>query len=374
LTALLGAARAAADPIFPEPVVGKAHWGDDSDPGEIGLLVDMRALGVLAADRLASFPARRYGLEDQVPALIAAHAGARAVFRDLPLILVARADIAEAARPYHDSHVGAVVDGVLDDLYLEWTAARPFHLIVGRARVPWSKPRQYEELDEPLGSPAFIVDRIAPDRRWGAVVIGDLGAASYAAGAWEDFDALEPRVRVGDPSSGGAFATGAWIEWTPRAPMYGGNPVGAIVGARGPLPTPRTDPCFDTWRISVGAGALARLREDGSTRFDLAMSALTKWGPVSAQAEIFIARDGGRQQLGGDAELMVTPIDHIAVSVRGEFDDGAPNGGERSAAAAIQYHVTKDRRNRVGIVGWRRRDVSRNTPYDALAVFLQASL
>ena len=367
-------AVAAADAIFPEPVVGRARWGDDADTRELGLLVDMRALGVLAADRLASFPARRYGLEDQIPALISARAGLRAAFRDTPLILVARVDIAESARPYRDARAGAVTDGVLDDLYLEWTAARPFHLVVGRARVPWSKPRQFDELDEPLGSPPFVADRIAPDRRWGALVVGDLGAAAYAAGAWEDFDALEPRIRVGDPSSGGAFVTGAWLEWTPRAPMYGGNPVGAIVGARGPLPTPRNDPWFDTWRISAGAGALARVRDDGSTRFDLALSVLTKWGPVSGQAEVFLASEAGKQTLGGDAELMVTPVDRIALSLRGEFDDGAPNGGEHSAAAAVQYHVTKDRRNRLGVVAWVRRDVDRDTPYDAVTVFLQASL
>jgi len=334
----------------------------------------VRALGVLTANRLASWPARRFGLETQLPALIAARAGLRVALHDAPIVLVARADIAESARPYVAPGVGPVTGSVIDDLYAAWQPSPELELVVGRARVPWSKPRQFEELDEPLGAPPFVVDRIAPDRRYGALVTGDLGAVAYAAGGWEDLDALEPRERVGDPSAGGALLGGAWIEWTPRAPMYGSNPTGRVVGARGPLPTPRTDPWFDTWRVSFGAGGLARVREDGSSRFDLSLSGLTKWGPLAAQAELLIARDRGKQEVGGHAELMVTPIDRIALSVRGELDGGAPGGGEWSAASAIQYHVTKDRRNRIGVVGWLRRDENRGTPYDGLVVFLQASL
>lgn len=364
-------ATARGEPIFPEPVPGKARWGDDNDAGELALLAEVRALGVLTADRLASWPALRLGLQQWLPALVTARAGLMAELHDVPLKFVGRADIGIQARPYFEDGVGPVSGLVIDDLYADWKPSRAFELVVGRARVPWSKTRQVDEIDEPFGAPPFLIDRIAPDRRWGALVLGDLGAVSWSAGAWEDVDELEPRVRVGDPSSGGVFAGGVWLEWTPRAPLNG-----ADIGPKshGPLPTFQADPWYGTWRYSLGAGALARLREDGSTRFDLALSALMKWGWFSAQAEALFARDRGDLQLGGHLELMVVPIERVAFSIRGELDGGAPNGGEWSAAAALQYHVTKDRRNRIGVVGWLRRDEDRGTPYDALVVFLQASL
>jgi len=366
---------ALADPIFPEPVAGKGRLGDDGEAaGQVGLVAEMRALGVLTVDRLASWPAQRLGLEAQVPALVAARAGLIAGLTDTPVTFVARVDISDAARPYVPDGIGRIAGGIVDDLYLAWRPSPVIELVMGRARVPWSRPRQYEELDEPLGAPPFITDRIAPDRRYGALLTGDLGAVAYAAGAWEDVDALEPRLRVGDPSANGAFIGGGWIEWTPRAPMYGSNPVGKIVGARGPLPTPRTDPWFETWRWSLGGGAISRIRSDGSLRLDAAASGLVKWTFLAASGEVIYSRESTRVALGGHLELMTTPLDRIALSIRGEVDNDAPNGGEMSASAAFQYHVTKDRRNRIGLIGWVRRDKARDTPYDGLVVFLQASI
>src|SRR5262249_48535015 len=154
----LSVARAAADPVFPEPVPGKARWGDDdADPALVGLGAEMRAVGVIAADRLAQWPARRLGLEPAVPALIAARAGIVTELRGAPWTLVARGDLSEPWRPYVDGGVGKVADAVVTDLYARWRALPEANLVVGRARVPWSKSRQFDELDEPLGSPPFIV-------------------------------------------------------------------------------------------------------------------------------------------------------------------------------------------------------------------------
>src|SRR5262249_40605028 len=233
---------------------------------------------------------------------------------DLPLSFVGRADIGVQARPYVDDSLGPVSGLVIDDLYADWRPASAFELIVGRARGPWAQPRPVDQVDEPLGPPPVIPHPITPDRRWGALILGDLGAISWAAGAWEDLDTLEPRVRVGDPSSGGAFAGGVWVEWTPRAPMDG---AGVGPKSRGPLATFQADPWYDTWRYSLGAGVLSRIREDGSTRYDFALSALSKWGPFSAQAEAILSRDHGAQDLGGHVELMLVPIERIAVSIRG---------------------------------------------------------
>src|SRR5262249_2266713 len=171
---------------------------------------------------------------------------------------------------------------VIDDAYAFFRPFPALQILAGRAPVPFAKERQYDEIDEPLGAPPFLVDRVTPDRRYGVLVLGDLGGAAYALGASEDLDAVEPRRPRDDPSAGGAFALALHVEWTPRAPMMGSNPPGKVEGARGPLPTPSTDPWWDEARVSVGLGGLLRVREDGSTRLDGSVSAQLKWRWLAA--------------------------------------------------------------------------------------------
>jgi hypothetical protein len=376
IAAATGAARpAAADPLFPVPVIGKARWGgDEGDVALAGFLAEMRALGVLYANRLTSWPDRRLGIEEGQPELVAARAGLVVHLLDAPFSLVVRADLAEPQRPFWDGPALALADSIANDVYLVWRPFRPLNLIVGRARVPFTRPRQFDEVDEPLGSPPFLVDRIAPDRRWGVAVHGDLGAASYFVGAYEDLDDLELRARTDDPSAGGALALLGHVEVTPRAPMMGSNPPGQVPGARGPLPTPRADPWFDTVRVSAGVGGLVRIREDGSQRLDVSTSLALKWRWTALVAEVITTLDRGDRRVGAHGELMLTPIDRIALTTRGEWDPGASGGGEWSLAGGITYHVTKDRRNKVALVSWLRRDRERDTPYDGWVVLLAASL
>jgi hypothetical protein len=139
------------------------------------------------------------------------------------------------------------------------------------------------------------------------------------------------------------------------------------------MPAPSDDPRFDALTSSFGAGVLGRVREDGSARVDGSLSARVTWRWVAALAEL-VATRAGAFELGGHAEVTVTPIDRVAVTARGEIDGGAPGGGEWSVAGGVGWHVTRDRRNRLVLIGWVRRDRDRDSPYDGVVVFLQASL
>jgi hypothetical protein len=68
------------------------------------------------------------------------------------------------------------------------------------------------------------------------------------------------------------------------------------------------------------------------------------------------------------------PIWQLRLSLRGELDPGEREDGVWAAAAAVGWHVTRDRKNRVELIGWLRRDRERETPFDGLVVYLQASL
>ncbi|HKA90186.1 MAG TPA: hypothetical protein VKE22_21140, partial [Haliangiales bacterium] len=314
-----------ADPILQVPELGKVTA--EGELGTIGLLAEMRALGVLVANRLAEWPDRRLGLEAQRPALIAGRVGGVADLADAPVTFVLRVDFGELARPSLPDGVGQVFGAVIDDAYAFFRPFPALQILAGRAPVPFAKERQYDEIDEPLGAPPFLVDRVTPDRRYGVLVLGDLGGAAYALGAYEDLDAVEPRRPLDDPSAGGAFALALHVEWTPRAPMMGSNPPGKVEGARGPLPTPSTDPWWDEARVSVGLGGLLRVREDGSTRLDGSFSLQLKWRWLAALGET-IATSGTPAQVGVHGTLMVTPIDLLALAVRGEWDPGALGGGQ----------------------------------------------
>ena len=143
--------------------------------------------------------------------------------------------------------------------------------------------------------------------------------------------------------------------------MTGSNPPGAIKGALGPLPTPRTDPWFRTVRPTLGLGALARIPREGSAELDASVSLLTKWRFVSVLAELLVL-DLSDIALWG--ELCVTPFDWLSLSVRGEWQED-----QRSAWAGLNGHFTKDRRYRIGLLAWTRDGLRDAT---SLLVVLQA--
>lgn len=375
------AAVASADPLLGPPVIAKGILTGDTegDAWIVGFVGEARALGVVGAERLTAWPDRQRGIEREAPELVAGRAGIVAHSTRLPLSFVARIDFAEPTTPRFDlggDPIGASIDTVVDDLYVLWRPRTALQLYGGRARVPFSKLRQYEDVDLPAMSTPFVVDRIAPDRRLGVTLHGDLGAMAYAAGVYEDLDALEPRMVLDDPSLGGALMGMAHVEWTPAAPMMGSNPPGKIAGARGPLPTPRRDPWFATARVSIGLGALYRLREDGTSRVDGTASVQLKWRWLAALSEVILSSDAGGSELGAWGELMATPADLVSVSARAEWDGGAATGGEWSVGGGLSWHATRDRRSRIGFFGWLRGDAERGQRlrYDGFVVLVQAAL
>jgi hypothetical protein len=380
---LAGAGAAAADPVFEPPVMGKARRGGEQGAPLWGFFAEARLVGVLGADRLAVYPDRGLGLEVREPAAAAVRAGGVVWLAGGEVGVVLQADLAETVRPplggerLWSREPGAFVGALVDDLYLLWRPARALELVVGRHRVAVSRYRMWDERDLPLGVP-FVIDRVMPDRRLGVTMHGDFGAFAYALGAWEDLDALEPRGGVGeDPSLGGRLAAGGHLEWTPIAPMYGSNPVGAVVGARGPLPTPRKDPWYATHRLSMGLGVLARMDDDGVVRTDVSFGAGWKWRWLAADAEAVL--ELGTSDLGGWAEVHATPVDKVSLGVRGEWDPAAGGAGHAAGTAGggVMWHASEDRRSRIGVWGWVRQRESAtgvDVREDAVIVLVQTAI
>lgn len=362
-----------ADPILVPPAPGRLSWGGAEAGFIVFALGEARILGVAGSRRLSGWPDRRLAIEGGNPALAAARAGAMVHFRCAPVSLVMQADLAELDRPELPD-TAVLVASLVDDAYLLWRPARPVWLYAGRHRVTWSKLRQFHELELPLGAVPLVIDRLAPDRRFGITLAGDLGSVSYTAGVWEDLDRLEPRYALDDPSREGAVLASGHLEWTPRAPMSGSNPPGRISGGRGPAPTPRADPWFGTSRPSLGLGGLWRRRTDGTTRLDLALALQWKWRGWSAVVEGLTATSAAAIEDSAHAELMFAPIDRVLLTGFGEWDGGLGLDGTWTAGVGATAYATSDRKNKIAFVGWFRRDADRGTAYDAAVLLLQAAL
>jgi hypothetical protein len=389
---LLTERAAAADPLLEGPAVHVVPWGEGPWWMDgVAFVADVRAVGVGSAARLATWPDRALGIEMQEPQLVSLRTGfvgwlqscgcpePEAVRRPrqrseqpcAPWVFVARADLAEFTRPFFDRPVLATVSAVIDDLYVRWTPSRAASLLVGRVPVVWSKTRQWDEATDPVGAPPFLIDRIAPDRRWGLTFVGDLGAMSYAAGAHEDLDELEPRPRPEDASTGGQLAVSGQAEWTPFGPMRRPE----TPGAWWPLPSPRADPWYAVPRLSLGLGTLWRRDEAGDSRVDVSFSAQSKWRWTALLAEAVISAEGDDTEVGGHGGVVLTPIDRMALTGRVEWDPGAGAEGRWTLLGGITWYQSKeDRRNKLGLIGWVRRDVERGTMFDGVVVLLEAML
>src|SRR5262245_21791768 len=161
LAVLAAPAAAAADPLLEGPPVRVVvRGGGPQGTDGVGLVAEVRAVGVGSAARLATWPDRNLGIEMQRPQLVALRAGfvgwlqscgcpdrdlerrrERAEHPCAPFVFVARADLAEFDRPFFDRTWPATVSAVIDDLYVWWRPSRAASLLVGRAPVVWSKTR-----------------------------------------------------------------------------------------------------------------------------------------------------------------------------------------------------------------------------------------
>lgn len=370
LAALLESAPpAAADPILVLPPAGRGRLtAVAADPALLAVVGEVSGIGILDAGEMTTLPGYG-GIDGTRVELGRARIGVVAVHGRLPLATVLRVDLSEALRTDFSTDDAtdfdrpiAGVDRFIDEAQVWFRPAVWTELIVGRQKVPFSRFRQLDQALLSAGVPPFLIDRIAPDRRWGVVVHGDLGALSYAAGAFEDHDALEPRIVEGDPSSGGRGLLATHVEWTPRAPIGTDH-----------LPTPTTDPWYDTTRVSLGFGFLYRATTDtGSQRFDTSASIQIQRGRFAGLAELIIAKHGNEVLADLASEASVAITDRVMTFARGDTD---AHQELWSSGVGMSYFVTPDRRNRVTVYGWIRRETgAASVDRDGIIAQLQASL
>jgi hypothetical protein len=414
---IFGAGAARGDPILELPPVGRASLihapARNRDPGvpgapsgggrsaaaagstdpdrlpgrtgtsELALVVEMSALAVLGDDRRTIFPDAG-DLEGGEPELAVMRVGLVGWSGCQPFGFALRADLAEALRLDREDftyHPLAAGDALVDDLYGAWSPRAWAQLWLGRQPVPFSRFRHLEHALLTGGAAPFVVDRIAPERRWGAAFHGDLGALAYATGVYADGGVFEeapsreervpedaPEVDADgvplplhDPSTGGRVAIALHAEWTPRAPM-----------GPGPLASPSSDPWYPVPRVSAGAGALVRLREHGGDRADLSMNGAGKWRGLSSLLELILSIDGGQVALAAAGEAGFLATDRFHVFVRADDDielEWWTVGG------GAGWFVTADRWNKVTFFGWvRRKQGAAGADADGVIVQLQAAL
>jgi len=361
IAVLLPAATAAADPIVTAPPLGRGALIAHPDcPGAFGLVGEARALGVLGAERATTLPG--YGdIHGQRPELGLARVGLIGVHACRPVAVVVRADFSELTRlddGVWSDHPVAAGDRVLDDALVWWRPMVYAQLIAGRQRVPFSRFRQVDEALQTSGVPPFLIDRVAPDRRWGLTATGDLGSLAYATGAYLDSSRLELRGGDDDPSSRGRVMIASHLEWTPRAPI-----------GRDLQATPSTDPWWHTVRVSAGAGLLWRRRAD-SSRVDGSLSAQIKYARLSALVELILSSDGGTVAVDAAAEAGLLITDRVHLFARADSDVVLD---QRAGGGGAAWFVTRDRRNKVSFYAWARRTGDGEPRGDGAVAELQAA-
>ncbi len=386
----LAATPAAADPILRLPAVGKKGVlsGTRGEGPWTALLIQVDAIAALGVDAQTVFP--EVGVLDGGSTKLAimrlGFVGAMAERVDY----LVRADLADLVNEDQQTEDLSIIPSeIFDDALVWWRAHPAFELVVGRGKVPFTRYRQWDRSELTAAAVPFAIERMAPDRRWGATVLGDLGAMSYAGGAYADTDEIEPRhvvavgnmLRTVDPSAGGSALLAFHVEWTPRAP------IGVDSGL---LATPRADPWFDTVKVSAGMGTAVRLRDAG-TRVDLALDGNLKWKRLSAAAETVLAVESDVIEWAVAIEAGAMPNDVSLVFVRAEIencfdrvDDPACRDGFHSSdgrgdalwtvGGGATWFVTKDRRSKATFVGWLRRDDDGDVDGDGAIVQLQTAL
>ena len=369
MTLVLAAPRpAAADPIFELPPNGEGvvAGGDDDCDRSLAFLAEANLLGVLGTDARSTYPEVE-GIVGNEPELGTARLGL--IGRGSIGAWIVRVDASEAMRVDLDDVEDeplAAIDRFIDDASVWWTPSVWANVVLGRQKLPFSRFRHADRALVTAGAPPFIVDQIAPDRRWGAAFHGDLGALGYAAGADADLDALEMRGGYADPSRNGRVVVAGHVEWTPRAPLGGDH-----------VATPSSDPWFNTWRPSGGLGFAWRGRgNDRGNRLDASLNAQTKWRHLAAIAELILTADGGhrtRLSAAGEASALIT--DRALIFTRGELEFEYGTGVDTlSVGGGASWFVTPDRRNKLTFYGFIRRDTNRGPHRDGVIVQLQASL
>ena len=333
------------------PRTSKLSWTARDGSWTQSAILDFTAIGVLGAGREAGFPevGRLRGGE---PEALRLHVGVLGDFTRLAYVV--RVDLAEPLRLVGDDvrdRPLASVNRVLDAAYSVARFGGGLRLLVGRQPVEVSRFHEVATGLLAAGAPPFVVDRALPARRWGGrgkLTRGDLDAS---LGVWLDGDSLEPRIVPGDPSIGKSGAISATGQFT-------------IVGPRANHWLVAED------RVAVRGAALVRFGD--RRRGDGVLGLEVTRGKVAGVLEVLVSAEAGLFHLSGASEVGVLLHPKSAMFVRGELD------GERdlyAAGAGLSYFATDDRRSRISLYGWFRRDVSSGvSERDGVILELQAEL
>jgi hypothetical protein len=355
---------AQADPVVAHPPLGKGllRVDDEGRPhGSVAFVAEASILAVLGVERATTFPEVGQ-LTGGEPHLARARLGLVGGETGAPLAFSVRVDLSEGLRIDRADYLARplqTANRFVDDAYVWWTPRSTFGAIAGRQKVPFSRFRQADEALLAAVAPPFLVDRIAPDRRWGVTATGEQGALAWAAGVYEDWHRLAAAADD-DPSAAGVVAAAAHVEWAPRGSLGEGH-----------LPVPRADRAHERLRTSTGAGLLVRGREQGGTRIDLSLSGGFQLRLLSAITETILSHDDGETALSAAAEAGVLVTDQFYLFARADTD---PAVDLRSAGAGVVYFATADRRNKLTFLAWARRDGDRGPRRDGIILQLHASL
>lgn len=327
------------------------------------LLAEVSILAVLSAARGATYPdADR--IDAGVPELPLARAGVRGELAAFHLDGLARADFSQALRTdraaFRD-RPAAAVSALVDDAAVRWRPAGAIGFSLGRETPPFSRFRQVERAAQIGSAPPFVIDRVAPEARWGASAQGRRGSYAYAAGVYADGSGLELRDPAADPSRGGRAVIAARVSHSVRGPI--GEPA---------RPLPRQNPGHDQLRLELGGGALVRARDgERGHRVDGAASAHAAYRRVSATVEILAHGERGLRALAAAGDIGVLAGARGAIELRADVD---PERGLWSAGAGATYWATANRRNAIALYGFARRPIGGGGARDALVLELRASL
>lgn len=364
LAILASAAPASAD----LPPRSRLAWTGDGGETYQSLTLEFAAVAVLGANRLTGYP-ELGKLSGGEPEMIRLRIGA--VGDNGRFGYAARVDIAETLRIGVDQlrfYPATAASRLIDDLYGLWRPAPGLALTAGRQRVGTSRFRSVEVAELPAGAAPFAIERAIPDRRWGARARQRLGPLTVGAGGWVDGDSIEPRVAPNDPSFEDRGMISAELEWAIAGDGTGTwHPERGAVAADPALDDPSLDEPPSPPALHVVARAAPLVRIDDATRVDAVLGAEARFGRYGGLLELLWL--DGDLGAAGEGELTLHP--KVGLFTRGEID------GERrlwAAGGGVTYYPTVDRRNRISIYGWVRRELDPAPARDGVVLQLGAAL
>jgi len=334
------------------PRVSALSWTAADGSWRQSAILDFAAIGVLGAGREAGYP-ELGRLRGGQPEALRLHVGGQGDFTRLAYVL--RIDLAESVRIVTDDlrqRPFAAGNRLLDSAYGIARIGSGVRLIVGRQPVEVSRFQETPTSLMATGATPFVVDRTLPLRRWGVRGKISTGTVDGSVGAWLDGDSVEARTVIDDASIGRRAAASASLRVL-------------VLGEREAhwLASPEM-------RLSFRAAALARVGDAG-TRADVLVGIEAGRGPFGGLLEVLVSNEESGTDIAAATELSFLFHERAAAFLRAERD------GQRSEFAAgtgISYFAAKDRRSRVTLYGWVRRDDGGLASRDGVVLQLQAEL